>query len=133
LLSNALKFTDDGFIEIGCFRNNNSITFYVEDSGIGIDSNKIDVIFERFRQVDDSLNRNYDGAGLGLYISNTYTELLGGKIWAENNVDKGAIFYFKIPVIKTNVTDKEVQIPLVTIPYETQKIKYLSQKMTVSR
>jgi hypothetical protein len=41
----TLKFTDDGFIEIGCFRNNNSITFYVEDSGIGIDSNKIDVIF----------------------------------------------------------------------------------------
>jgi PAS domain S-box-containing protein len=125
LLSNALKFTDDGFIEIGCFRNNNSITFYVEDSGIGIDSNKIDVIFERFRQVDDSLNRSYDGAGLGLYISKSYTELLGGKIWAENNVDKGAVFYFKIPIIKTNVTDKEVQIPLVTIPYETQKLKIL--------
>ncbi|PKH67915.1 hybrid sensor histidine kinase/response regulator [Flavobacterium sp. ALD4] len=125
LLSNALKFTDDGFIEVGCFRNNNSITFYVKDSGIGIDSNKIDVIFERFRQVDDSLNRNYDGAGLGLYISKSYTELLGGKIWAENNLDKGAVFYFKIPIIKNNVTDKEVQIPSVTIPYETQKLKIL--------
>ena len=125
LLSNALKFTDDGLIEIGCFRNNNSITFYVKDSGIGIDSNKIDVIFERFRQVDDSLNRNYDGAGLGLYISKSYTELLGGKIWAENNLDKGAVFYFKIPFIKPNEIDKEVQIPIVTIPYETQKLKIL--------
>ncbi|WP_157485525.1 PAS domain-containing sensor histidine kinase [Flavobacterium sp. ACAM 123] len=125
LLSNALKFTADGFIEIGCFRNNNSITFYVEDSGIGIDSNKIDVIFERFRQVDDSLNRNYDGAGLGLYISKSYTELLGGKIWAENNIDKGAVFYFKIPIIKTDVPVKVIQGPLATIPYETQKLKIL--------
>jgi signal transduction histidine kinase len=55
----------------------------VEDSGIGIDAKKIDVIFERFRQADDSLSRNYEGAGLGLYISKCYIDLLGGKIWAE--------------------------------------------------
>jgi signal transduction histidine kinase len=52
-------------------------------SGIGIDSNKIDIIFERFRQVDDSLHRNYDGAGLGLYISKSYTDLFWAKIWAK--------------------------------------------------
>jgi hypothetical protein len=72
----------------------------VEDSGIGIDAKKIDVIFERFRQTDDSLSRNYEGAGLGLYISKCYIDLLGGKIWAENNPDKGAVFCFKIPLIK---------------------------------
>jgi signal transduction histidine kinase len=68
LLSNALKFTDEGFIEMDVLERT-ILSLYVEDSGIGIDSNKIDIIFERFRQVDDSLNRNYDGAGLGLYIS----------------------------------------------------------------
>jgi len=125
LLTNALKFTDHGLIEIGCFKKNNSITFYVKDSGIGIDSNKIDIIFERFRQVDDSLHRNYDGAGLGLYISKSYTDLLGGKIWAENNTDNGAVFYFKIPFIKPNEIEKEAKTPLSLVPYETQKLKIL--------
>ena len=125
LLTNAIKFTNHGLIEIGCFKNNNSITFYVQDSGIGIDSKKIDIIFERFRQVDDSLSRNYDGAGLGLYIAKSYIDLLGGRIWAENNTDHGSVFYFKIPLIKSNETDKVVQPQLALVPYETQKLKIL--------
>ena len=125
LLKNAIKFTDFGSIEIGCFKNNNSITFYVKDSGIGINSAKIDLLFEKFRQEDDSLNRNYDGAGLGLYIAKSYVDLLGGQIWAKNNEDKGAVFYFKIPFIKPNETGKEVQIPISADPYETQKLKIL--------
>lgn len=125
LLTNAIKFTNHGLIEIGCFKNNNSITFYVQDSGIGIDSKKIDIIFERFRQVDDSLSRNYDGAGLGLYIAKSYIDLLGGRIWAENNTDHGSVFYFKIPLIKSNETDKVVQTQLALVPYETQKLKIL--------
>jgi signal transduction histidine kinase len=80
LLKNAIKFTNYGSIEIGCFKNKNIITFYVKDSGISIDSNKINFIFERFIQEDDSLNRNYDGADLGLLIAKSYIDLLGGKI-----------------------------------------------------
>jgi PAS domain S-box-containing protein len=125
LLANALKFTDQGSIEIGCFKNNNAITFYVEDSGIGIDSDKIEVIFERFRQADDSLNRSYDGAGLGLYISQSYVNLLGGKIWAENNMDQGAVFCFKIPLRKVNELESEIQVPSVALPYEVPKLKIL--------
>ncbi|HEY4618056.1 MAG TPA: response regulator [Flavobacterium sp.] len=125
LLKNAVKFTDYGSIEIGCFKDNNALTFYVKDSGIGINSSKIELLFEKFRQEDDSLNRNYDGAGLGLYIAKSYVDLLGGKIWAANNVDNGAIFYFKIPFIKHNEIDKEVQIPMPVIPNETQKLKIL--------
>jgi PAS domain S-box-containing protein len=125
LLKNAVKFTDYGLIEIGCFKNNNFITFYVKDSGIGINPNQIDLLFERFRQEDDSLNRNYDGAGLGLYIAKSYVDLLGGKIWAENNVDNGAIFYFEIPYIRPYEIEKEVQVPIPVIQNETQKLKIL--------
>ena len=125
LLANALKFTNFGLIEIGSFKKDNLITFYVKDTGIGIDSTKIEIIFDRFRQVDDSLNRNYDGAGLGLYISKAYVNFLGGQIWAENNTEAGASFYFKIPSIKPQEIIKEVQIPSAMIPYETQKLKIL--------
>jgi PAS domain S-box-containing protein len=125
LLKNAIKFTDYGSIEIGCFKNNNNIIFYVKDSDIGINSNQIDLLFERFRQEDDSLNRNYDGAGLGLYIAKSYVDLLGGKIWAENNLDTGAIFSFEIPFIKPNETHKDLQIPISLASNETQKLKIL--------
>lgn len=123
LIKNAIKFTESGSIEIGCFKNSNAITFYVKDSGIGINSSKIDLIFERFIQEDDSLNRNYEGAGLGLYIAKSYVNLLGGKIWAANNIDNGAVFYFQIPFIKPNEINKEIQISL--FPHETQKLKIL--------
>lgn len=125
LLKNAIKFTDRGSIEMGCFKNGNSLTFYVKDSGIGINSSKIDLIFEKFTQEDDSLNRNYDGAGLGLYIAKSYVDLLGGQIWAKNNMDKGAVFYFKIPFIKPTEIDKELQVPISADSYETQKLKIL--------
>ncbi|MFT5713775.1 MAG: PAS domain S-box-containing protein [Flavobacterium sp.] len=125
LLKNALKFTDYGSIEIGCFKNNKTITFYVKDSGIGINSSQIELLFERFSQEDASLNRKYDGAGLGLYIAKSYIELLGGQIWAANNVDNGAVFYFEIPFIKPNEIHKEVQIPISIVPDETQKLKIL--------
>jgi PAS domain S-box-containing protein len=125
LLKNAIKFTDYGSIEIGCFKNNNRITFYVKDSGIGINSSQIGLLFERFSQEDSSLNRKYDGAGLGLYIAKSYIDLLGGQIWATNNVGKGAIFYFEIPFIKPNEIDKEIKIPISIVPDETQKLKIL--------
>jgi PAS domain S-box-containing protein len=125
LLKNAIKFTDYGSIEIGCFKNNNTITFYVKDSGIGINSSQIGLLFERFSQEDSSLNRKYDGAGLGLYIAKSYIDLLGGQIWATNNVGKGAIFYFEIPFIKPNEINKEIKIPISIVPDETQKLKIL--------
>jgi PAS domain S-box-containing protein len=125
LLKNAIKFTDYGSIEIGCIKNKDTITFYVKDSGIGINTNQIDLLFERFRQEDDSLRRNSDGAGLGLYIAKTYVDLLGGKIWGANNAEKGAIFYFEIPLIRPNEVYKESQIPMSTITNETPRLKIL--------
>jgi len=97
LVKNAIKFTQEGFIEVNCERRNNDILFTVNDSGSGIDADKINVVFERFRQGSESLTRNYEGAGLGLSISKAFVELLGGKIWVESKAGHGSTFYFTIP------------------------------------
>jgi len=84
LLRNAVKYTDNGFVELGCSVEKNSLQFYVKDSGIGIPENKQQAIFERFMQADISRSRSYEGSGLGLSISKAYIEMLGGKIWVES-------------------------------------------------
>ena len=97
LLSNAIKFTAEGQIELGVICINGDFEFYVKDSGIGIPENKLEVVFERFRQADDSHTRLFGGTGLGLAITKHLTKLLNGKIWVESVVDKGTVFYFTLP------------------------------------
>jgi len=103
LVKNALKFTNSGTIEFGynlkSDRTAAELEFFVRDTGIGIKPEKLKLIFERFRQGSESLNRNYEGAGLGLSISKAYVEMLGGKIWVESEEGKGSIFYFTLPYI----------------------------------
>jgi len=72
------------------------LVFYVKDTGIGISLNKQAEIFERFIQADMSKTRASEGAGLGLYISKSYVEMLGGEIWVESQVGKGSTFYFTL-------------------------------------
>lgn len=118
LLSNALKFTNKGFIEFGYqVSENNAITFYVKDTGIGIPEEKQKIIFQRFRQVDESQHRNYSGAGLGLAICKNLVELLGGKIWFESIVKEGTTFFFEIPdIIKDLKGPVHFQAPKIDIP-----------------
>ena len=99
LIENAFKFTTSGTITLGCRLNDSStLIFSVEDTGIGIPKEKIGLIFERFRQVDEShLTREYGGAGLGLSICKGIVELINGSIWVESEVGKGSKFYFTIP------------------------------------
>ncbi len=99
LLSNAIKFTHSGFVEFGYnIAPSNEIMFFVKDTGIGIPSDKMEIIFKRFLQVDNSKTRLYPGTGLGLAISKRLTELLGGTIWVKSEVGKGSTFYFTIPL-----------------------------------
>lgn len=102
LLKNAMKFTDSGSIEFGvCEKDretNAPLTFYVKDTGVGIPEEKKDNIFGMFRQANESLSRTYNGVGIGLSISKSLTELLGGKIWFESKLDEGTTFYFTHPV-----------------------------------
>ncbi|MBE0423221.1 MAG: hypothetical protein IBX66_04715 [Lutibacter sp.] len=100
-MKNAIKFTIFGSIEFGCEKNGNFLKFYVKDTGIGIPQEQKTLIFERFRQGSESLNRNYEGAGLGLLISKAYVELLGGKIWVESETGKGSAFILPfLPFLK---------------------------------
>ncbi len=100
LISNAIKFTPKGNITMGYrIPNNATIEFFVCDTGIGIPKTMHTIIFERFRQVDDSAQRQYGGTGLGLAISKKLVELMGGKIWVESDEGKGSCFRFSLPLI----------------------------------
>lgn len=102
LMRNALKFTDKGYIEFGYKVVNDAdgkcFQFYVKDTGIGIDKNYHETIFNIFRQIDDTHSRKFGGMGIGLSIAKKTVEILGGKIWVESRPSEGSVFYFTIPV-----------------------------------
>ena len=98
LLDNAFKFTESGHIRFGCYdRTDSEIVVYVEDTGIGIEEDKISLIFEIFRQVEEGNSRKYDGSGLGLAITSGIIEKLGGRIAVKSEINKGTTFYVTLP------------------------------------
>ncbi len=106
LLNNAFKFTESGEVKYGVKHlNNERITFYVKDTGIGIEKQKLKLIFERFRQGHESAGRFYSGTGLGLAISKNLTQLMGGKIGVSSYPGRGTEFVFTIPY-KMNLSKK---------------------------
>ena len=110
LLSNAFKFTSSGYINFGYhLADENFIEFFVKDTGIGIPKEKQEIIFERFRQVEETFNRKYGGTGLGLAISKGFVELMGGQIRMETVEDKGTTFYFTIPY--NPIDSRNINIP----------------------
>ncbi len=114
LIKNSLKFTQRGHIKFGynieTKKDGSTLIFFVEDTGIGIEKDKHEVIFEIFRQGEDSLNREYGGTGIGLSISKKLVELMKGEIWVESELGAGSTFYFTIPLngfIKKNPKAKD--------------------------
>jgi len=98
LIGNALKFTEEGQIIVGCKLNeNNGFQFFVKDTGIGIPSDKHEQIFDRFIQLNLPSSHKYGGTGLGLSIVKGLVTLLGGEIWLESSPGVGSTFYFSIP------------------------------------
>jgi hypothetical protein len=97
LLKNAIKYTNSGFIEVGCSKKDDFIEFYIKDTGIGIPADRMEAVFERFIQADIADTRAFQGSGLGLTISKSYVEMLGGKIWVESLEGQGSTFYFTLP------------------------------------
>jgi len=100
LISNAFKYTRVGKIIIGFTSKENELEFSVKDTGLGIPSEELDKVFERFYRGSNVNKGVIGGTGLGLSIAQELTELLGGKIWVESEIYKGSTFYFTLPIYK---------------------------------
>jgi len=120
LINNAIKFTDEGEIFISVEKKSQTneyceLLFSVKDSGIGIQKEKLSLIFEAFTQGESFVSRRYGGTGLGLAIARHMVGLMGGKIWAESTPGKGATFFFtvKLKIADTPTTKLYIrgQIP----------------------
>ncbi|RCW38566.1 ATP-binding protein [Marinilabilia salmonicolor] len=103
LLSNAVKFTERGQIQIGCTYENQQLSFFVKDTGIGIPENRRNVIFERFAQASEAISVDYGGTGLGLSIAKGFVELMNGRIWVESKPGVGSVFHFTIPLSEDQI------------------------------
>ncbi len=98
LISNAFKFTYNGTVTLGIKNMNSSMVHvYVSDTGIGIEEDKLELIFDIFRQGDESFTRQYGGVGLGLTICRELVHLMNGEIWVESKPGQGSTFNVIIP------------------------------------
>ncbi len=114
LVSNAVRFTEEGYVVLSLKRDGDSLIYTVEDTGIGIPKEKIDTIFEPFTQADASVSRKFGGTGLGLTIAKKLANLMKGDIWIESEVGKGTKVFFKIPI--EVVKEEEVRRKMITEP-----------------
>jgi two-component system sensor histidine kinase/response regulator len=107
LLNNAVKFTEKGSIYLNVTINNENeesalLQCSVSDTGIGMNEQHQEKLFQSFNQADDTITRKYGGTGLGLAIAKQLTELMGGKIWLKSKLQKGSTFYFTTKVGKVD-------------------------------
>ncbi len=121
LLGNAIKFTESGEVTLRVTLDADSsvpsaLRFTISDTGIGIPSDKLGTVFDRFAQADSSTTRTYGGSGLGLTISKRLVELMGGRIWVESGVGKGSVFAFSVPFEIWTGATRRAAVPVGTGP-----------------
>lgn len=123
LLSNAIKFTpEDGQISMKVFTENKMLCFEIKDNGIGIPTEKLDNIFDRFYQVDDINTRKKGGAGIGLSLTSEFVRLLGGSIKVKSNPGLGTVFTVWLPFAQGEVKSaKSFQFDKETLKVETEQ------------
>ncbi|KAG0002566.1 hypothetical protein BGZ80_005952, partial [Entomortierella chlamydospora] len=128
LIGNAIKFTTEGSVVLDCICRSKTdvgveLQFCVSDTGIGIQRDKIEMVFETFSQADGSTTRKYGGTGLGLSISKRLVTLMGGHLWVNSTFGRGSQFFF---TVRFNTGAMSIdQINLKTKPYNGRHILYL--------
>ncbi|CAN1507934.1 Signal transduction response regulator, receiver domain [Flavobacteriaceae bacterium] len=122
LLTNAIKFTEKGHIAFGfsICPDHKFLEFRVEDTGIGISKKDLDVIFNRFRRIDDDYSISMSGLGLGLSISKAYVEMLGGHISVESVFGGGSVFKFTIPLLYDESSQIKNDIEFEIMQYNSE-------------
>lgn len=127
LLSNAVKFTNNGgSIFVNIFDGEEFITITVEDTGIGIPEDKLDIIFDRFRQVDKSFTRSHEGSGIGLSIVKLLVDMQGGDISVESKYGVGTKFTIKLPVktVETQGSNERNKLSDGIIDNHVERVKF---------
>jgi PAS domain S-box-containing protein len=122
LIVNAFKFTQKGKVDFGYKLQDDNLIFNVSDTGIGISESSYDLVFEKFRQVEDAILDSRRGTGLGLAIAKAYVEMLGGKIWFESKEGVGTTFYFTIPVTILDTKIETAPKPEIEIDWSSKTI-----------
>lgn len=114
ILSNAIKFTEDGSIKLTALgdlsamegdRPIYNLVIQIKDTGIGMNTDQLELLFEKYTQADTSISRKYGGTGLGMALSKQLTELMGGKLTAESAVGKGTLFTIHLPLPVSNLNE----------------------------
>jgi len=126
ILSNAVKFTNaGGNIFVNIFDGEEFITILIEDTGIGMPEDKLDAIFDRFRQIDKSFTREHEGSGIGLSLVKSFVEMQGGKISVESKCGVGTKFYIKLPVklVDDNKFEEIVKLLNSNLSNHVERIK----------
>jgi PAS domain S-box-containing protein len=118
LIHNAFKFTNEGYVEIGYeFPSESHIRFFIKDTGIGIPEDKQQIIFDRFRQVDESISSQYGGTGLGLAISKNLMTMLNGEISVTSKPGHGSTFYIDMPITEIKLIESKKKAVLPRTDY----------------
>jgi len=129
LLGNAMKFTEKGSVTINASivkdSGQNYLSVAIEDTGIGIDKDKFTTVFERFRQADASVSRQYGGTGLGLPISKNLASVMGGDLTIESELGQGSIFTLLLP-FKINVSTRKTETGLVSTCSDSLNVEGVS-------
>ena len=105
LITNSIKFTEEGYIKVRLFKEDNFLKVAIIDTGQGITKEDQRFIFNKFYRAEGWKTRKTGGTGLGLYISKTIIERFRGKIWAESQIGEGSTFYFTIPINSKNFSE----------------------------
>lgn len=129
LMSNAIKFTEAGRVEVGMkVKNQRTLEFYVEDTGMGMTKEDLRTVFERFKRTKLTEEKKITGTGLGLAISKNLVEMLGGNMWVTSEPNKGTRFTFELPYVRV----AQIAPKPTRQPKETDKINWSNKKFLIA-